>query len=164
LTTTAAATTNTMSNNHTLTILRTLFLLAIFSLAPVARAYDCDICRGQGRPTDKSMVINVLYLGQFTCDQYYAFGRQGKLPQDMCATIQFFAFGPCGCGKSTTTTVQQAPSRPTYSTPTTSSSTLSGFKRKNANNSDGKDTAKLSNTRGGSGAGGGRALKGSIVV
>lgn len=32
-----------------------------------------------------------------TCTFFYYFGLQGHIPKELCDTLQFFAFEPCGC-------------------------------------------------------------------
>ena len=118
----------------------------------------CDICVGGGVPSDKSMVINMLYLWEGTCMSYYEDGLKGNIPRHMCAPLQFFGAEPCGCRTS-----QAPPSTSSGGGGSTSSgggstgsSTLSGRKVED----DEKANQSLVNGRGGSAGGGRRGLKG----
>lgn len=58
----------------------------------------CDLCYNGVFPSDPSHVIHLLYVGASTCKGYYVAGLQGRIPNHLCAPLQFFAKGPCGCG------------------------------------------------------------------
>jgi len=66
---------------------------------PTGTNPSCDICRDGDYPSQKSMVITMLYLGSGSCAQYYDFGRAGFIPAHLCDTLKFFAYEPCGCGQ-----------------------------------------------------------------
>lgn len=57
----------------------------------------CHICRDGSLPTDMHHVINMLYIGAGTCEQYWKAGRQGVIPAHLCDPLMFFAKDPCGC-------------------------------------------------------------------
>lgn len=57
----------------------------------------CPICVGGGAPSAVGMVINVLYMGPGTCNQYYEWGQRGWIKNHLCSAIQYFAREPCGC-------------------------------------------------------------------
>jgi hypothetical protein len=49
----------------------------------------CDICRNEVYPANPGMVINVLYLGEGSCDQYFIVGREGSIvPPHLCDALQ----------------------------------------------------------------------------
>jgi len=58
----------------------------------------CPICHDATYPANPAMVINMLGLGADSCRNYYDYGRRGLIRTDLCATLQFFAYDPCGCG------------------------------------------------------------------
>lgn len=65
----------------------------------------CNICRNGEYPQRTSMVINVLYIGEGSCAQYYVHGLEGKIPQHLCSAIQYFAWSPCECPESKSLTL-----------------------------------------------------------
>lgn len=57
----------------------------------------CHLCRDGSLPTDPHHVINMLYIGAGTCEQYWKAGREGIIPAHLCDPLMFFARDPCGC-------------------------------------------------------------------
>ena len=58
----------------------------------------CDLCRdGQG-PGEQNTVINMLYIGAQTCDEFWISGQNGLIPDYLCVTLQKEADIPCVCG------------------------------------------------------------------
>lgn len=57
----------------------------------------CHLCRDGSLPTDPHHVINMLYIGAGTCEQYWKAGREGIIPAHLCDPLKFFAKDPCGC-------------------------------------------------------------------
>jgi len=62
----------------------------------------CDLCRDGDYPSSESMVINMLYVGEGSCPQYWKAGQQGMIPNHLCAPLQYFGYEPCGCGEFST--------------------------------------------------------------
>lgn len=60
---------------------------------------SCDLCRGGAYPSAVGMVINMLYVGVGTCNQYYEWGQRGWIQDNLCTALQYFAREPCGCDK-----------------------------------------------------------------
>lgn len=65
-------------------------------LFDVCSAKVCDICRGLNI-TNPNMVLNMLYLGVDSCDNYYKAGMSGRIPDHLCDPLRYYAFHPCGC-------------------------------------------------------------------
>jgi hypothetical protein len=108
---------------------------------------ECKICWGGDYPYKTSMVINMLYIGVGSCAQYYKWGMEGRIQNEMCQSLQYFAYEPCGCGEFNpyTTLPDEAP-EPENPTPNTARPTPK------PNDPDGKDEcARLSNGYGGAG-------------
>lgn len=57
----------------------------------------CELCWNSKKPFNRNMVINMLYIGIGSCDQYYQYGQTGWIPTYLCSALQSFAFEPCGC-------------------------------------------------------------------
>lgn len=57
----------------------------------------CNLCRDGSYPKDAYHVINLLYVGQSTCLEYYKAGLRGKIPKYLCSALVYFAEKPCGC-------------------------------------------------------------------
>lgn len=74
----------------------------IDSIETIGEYGKCDVCRDGDYPSASSMVINLLYVGQASCPQYWKAGQQGLIPNHLCAPLQYFAYEPCGCGEYST--------------------------------------------------------------
>jgi hypothetical protein len=57
----------------------------------------CDLCVGGSAPTAVGMVINMLYVGAGSCNQYHEWGQKGWIQNHLCSALQHFAREPCGC-------------------------------------------------------------------
>lgn len=61
----------------------------------------CHLCRDGSFPNDAHHVINMLYIGAGTCEQYWKAGREGNIPAHLCDPLMFFARDPCKCKPKT---------------------------------------------------------------
>jgi hypothetical protein len=61
-----------------------------------------NICRDGDYPSETSMVINFLYIGEGSCAQYYRYAKEGRIQRHMSDPVKFFAHEPCGCGEYNT--------------------------------------------------------------
>ena len=118
----------------------------------------CSICRNGNYPS-KISVINILYSGldAGSCTQYFEAGLLGLIPTQLCDTLQFFAFEPCGCDG---TRAAEAPEQDTPNKPPTMAPNAIQTRKPTADD----QRQKLSGNYGGAGGGqqhGGRRLKGS---
>ena len=93
----------------------------------------CHLCRGGDIPGNEAMVISMLYIGSGDCLRYFESGRRGELPTHLFYALQFFAYEPCGCGKSNQGGGSQ------------------GGKVRKIPDGEGKEGLKMSNQRGGAG-------------
>ncbi|CAB9518580.1 Hemolysin-type calcium-binding repeat (2 copies) [Seminavis robusta] len=89
----------------------------------------CDICWTGDYPGNTAMVINMLNIGYGSCAQFYKEGQAGNIPNELCDTLQYFAYEPCGCGEFNTNLNLNRQhnvftSSPTEPVPTTSPPTL----------------------------------------
>jgi hypothetical protein len=113
----------------------------------------CAICRDGDYPYKTSMVINMLYIGEGSCAQYYKYGMEGRIQNHLCQSLQYFAYEPCGCGKF----------NPFFKAPANTGNKGKTPQTTRAPDPDaGKDCQKLSGNRGGAGGGqchGGRKLR-----
>jgi len=66
----------------------------------------CHLCRNGNFPADKHHVINMLYVGADTCENYYIAGLKGKILDHLCDPLRYFAYEPCGC-KSRTRSISE---------------------------------------------------------
>jgi len=66
----------------------------------------CNLCRNAAFPTDKHHVINMLYIGAGTCEQYYLQGLKGNVPTHLCDPLRYFANEPCGCSPNSSRNIQ----------------------------------------------------------
>jgi len=57
----------------------------------------CNMCYSGKQPLSYSMVLNFLYLGVGTCQQYWRLGLKGGIPKHMCSVVQYYAQEPCKC-------------------------------------------------------------------
>merc|ERR1719277_2050299 len=60
-------------------------------------------------PANKSMVINMLYLGPDSCINYFRGGSRGQIPSHLCPALQYFAAEPCNCAGGTIPVPTPAP-------------------------------------------------------
>lgn len=60
----------------------------------------CNLCQTGTYPKDPSHIINLLYVGQASCKDYYIAGREGRILPHLCDPLRYFAKGPCGCPKN----------------------------------------------------------------
>lgn len=60
----------------------------------------CELCYNNNYPQAVGMVINLLYVGIGSCNQYYELGQRGMIMTHLCSALQHFAFEPCGCDKA----------------------------------------------------------------
>lgn len=63
----------------------------------VGRYPVCNLCRSKQFPKDPHHVINMLYIGAGTCEQYWKAGLEGNIPTHLCDPLRFFADSPCAC-------------------------------------------------------------------
>lgn len=112
----------------------------------------CYLCRDGSYPGKPYTLINLLGYGEGTCHNWYYYALEGNVVRHQCDALMYFAYEPCGCGKTNT---NPAPPRNTpRPTPRPTSrpaqSPYSNTERKTPNES--KENVKLSNNRGGAGA------------
>lgn len=69
----------------------------------VGRYPVCNLCRSNHFPKDPHHVINMLYIGAGTCEQYWKAGLEGHIPTHLCDPLRFFADSPCACNSKSTT-------------------------------------------------------------
>ena len=58
---------------------------------------SCDVCRQGNYPGKPGGIINMLYVGEGSCRDYYEAGRGGYILPHLCDTLKYFAYEPCGC-------------------------------------------------------------------
>jgi hypothetical protein len=74
------------------------------TLSPIKRVgrYPvCNLCQSKEFPKDPHHVINMLYIGPGTCEQYWKAGLEGNIPTHLCDPLRFFADSPCACNSKT---------------------------------------------------------------
>lgn len=60
----------------------------------------CHLCVGKAFPAKPNNIINLLYIGQGSCKEYYFGGLRGDIPPFLCDPLRYFASDPCGCSSS----------------------------------------------------------------
>jgi len=114
-----------------------------------ANNQKCNICINGKFPGNKRMMINMLYIGEDTCENYYWAGQRGQIPINLCDPLRYFAYGPCGCAGGYAPPTNNGNGNNNGSGGNNGGGYVRPTQRPITNN--GKDNMKLSNNRGGSG-------------
>lgn len=59
----------------------------------------CHICGTEEYPGIPNAGIHARYIGTFSCAEFFARGRNGRIPWFMCGPLQDYAYDVCGCGE-----------------------------------------------------------------
>lgn len=73
----------------------------VWSIVKTGRNPICHLCIDGNFPRKPNNIINMLYIGQGSCKEYYIGGLRGDVPAFLCDPLRYFAGEPCGCGKTT---------------------------------------------------------------
>lgn len=83
--------------------LRSLSILSLPLVLPPAYAgLVCDVCLGEGPPTQPHNVIEDPVLGSHSCDFIYRSGFEEGYSEAQCLSLTDAALEVCACGESTT--------------------------------------------------------------
>lgn len=70
------------------------------SIPSAAAGVICDVCQGEGPPTQPHEVIEDAVLGSHTCDFIYQSGLQEGFSEAQCLSLIDASLAVCACGES----------------------------------------------------------------